>query len=80
MKAKHGRLKPADYDPGERVESGETEDDEGEAGDPNRSLSMDHRSRNGFLAEDGDVDSDDPNLSALFADTGVEERLDELGL
>jgi hypothetical protein len=56
------------------------EEDAGEAGDPNRSLSADHRPRNSFLAEDGDVDSDDPNLSALFAETGVEERLDELGL
>ncbi len=50
------------------------------ANDPNRSLKTEHRSRHSFLAEDGDVDSDDPNLSALFSETGVEERLDELGL
>jgi hypothetical protein len=51
-----------------------------EAGDPNRSVQVEYRSRNAFLAEDDTIDSDDPNLSALFAETGVEERLDELGL
>lgn len=57
----------------------ESSDDE-PSGDPNHSLQNDSRTRNAFLAEDGGVDFDDPNLSALFAETGVEERLDELGL
>lgn len=54
--------------------------DDEPSGDPNRSLQGESRTRNAFLAEDGGVDDDDPNLSALFAETGVEERLDELGL
>jgi hypothetical protein len=62
-------------------EDARDEDEDEDTGDPNRSLSFDHKSRVGYLAEDGPgVDYDDPNLSALFAETGVEERLDELGL
>lgn len=77
MKKKAHPSPAAKDDEGSRDQA--DEDDE-HAGDPNHSLASENRSRNAFLAEDGGVDSDDPNLSALFAETGVEERLDELGL
>jgi hypothetical protein len=49
--------------------------------EPNRSLASDHRIPGGLQLEDGPgLDPEDPNLSALFAETGVEERLNELGL
>jgi hypothetical protein len=72
------KAEPKGYDGnGDPITEDESDED---AGDPNRSLQVEYRSRNAFLAEDDSIDSDDPNLSALFAETGVEERLDELGL
>jgi hypothetical protein len=74
------------YDPQSTGSSGDPEgeldgEDASTFGEPNRSLSFDARTRHSFLAEDDDrSESNDDNLSDLFASMGVEERLDELGL
>jgi hypothetical protein len=67
--------------PSQGEDESREEDEEDAPGDPNRSLASDHRSRAAQSSEDGPgVDPDDTNLSALFAEMGVDERLDELGL
>lgn len=55
-------------------------DEDANPGDPHAAR-LDARTRHAPLAEDeGLGDSDDDNLSGLFASLGVEERLDELGM
>lgn len=56
------------------------EDDEDEAGEPSHALYAGRRTAPALSFEDGPVDADDPNLSAWCAETGAEDRLDELGL
>lgn len=58
----------------------EAQDDEDEAGEPSHALSSGRRNAPALSFEDGPIDADDPNLSAWCAETGAEDRLDELGL
>jgi len=75
VKARRAAARPAAPDAAEAAE-----DDEDEAGEPEHALPSGRRNGPAPSFEDGPVDSDDPNFSAWCAETGAEDRLDELGL
>ena len=54
-------------------------DDDKEFLEPNHSLDG-RKSAATYYGDDPDADSEDANLSALFAQLGAEERLEELGM
>ncbi|HEX2613224.1 MAG TPA: hypothetical protein VHO02_06510 [Fibrobacteria bacterium] len=58
----------------------DSEDDDREFLEPNRSLDVGRKSAATFYGDDPDADPSDSNLSALFAEMGTEERLGELGM
>jgi hypothetical protein len=58
---------------------GDPEDDK-EFVEPNRSLDSGRKSAATYYGDDPDADPEDANLSALFAQLGAEERLEELGM
>jgi hypothetical protein len=60
--------------------SSEPDDEEGGLPEPNHSLDHGRKADAVYYGDDPAADPDDANLSALFAEMGVDERLDELGL
>lgn len=58
----------------------EEDDPEDDSLDPNHSLETGRKSESAFYGDDPDADPDDANLSALFAQLGTQDRLDEVGL
>jgi hypothetical protein len=66
--------------PSPALSTDEDSEDDDEFLEPNRSLETGRKSAAAFYGDDPDVDPEDSNLSALFAEMGTEERLGELGM
>ena len=73
MKPRPHRADESEYTP-------ETDEESSDGIEPNHSLDHGRKAEARYYGDDPDAGGEDANLSALFAELGAEDRLDEVGL